>query len=83
DGRGPVHLAAGAEFAQDGLVQPPPQPVPGPCGEPAMGGGRRDTDVMPPGLTIEARSNKGFTFIPYEGGSPTNVITVMNVPKRV
>ncbi|MCP9959186.1 hypothetical protein [Streptomyces sudanensis] len=47
-----------------------------------MGDGRRDTDVMPLGLTIEARSNKGFTFIPYEGGSPTNVITIMNIPKR-
>lgn len=41
------------------------------------------TDVIPLGLTIEARSNKGFTFTPYEGDSPTNIITIMNIPKRV
>ncbi|MFJ9806556.1 RHS repeat-associated core domain-containing protein [Streptomyces wuyuanensis] len=39
------------------------------------------TDVVPIGLTIEARGNKGFSFTPYEGGSNTNLITILNVPK--
>lgn len=34
DHRGPVHPAADSGFVQDGPA-PPPQPVPGPCGEPA------------------------------------------------
>lgn len=41
------------------------------------------TDVLPIGLTIEARGNKGFSFTPYEGGSNTNTVTILNVPKRV
>ncbi|MGW0508078.1 DUF6531 domain-containing protein [Streptomyces olivaceoviridis] len=41
------------------------------------------TDVIPLGLTIEARGNKGFAFTPYEGGGSTNIITILNVPKRI
>ncbi|WP_322982828.1 hypothetical protein [Streptomyces sp. S584] len=41
------------------------------------------TDVLPIGLTIEARGNKSFSFTPYEGGSNTNTVTILNVPKRV
>jgi len=41
------------------------------------------TDVIPLGLTIEARGNKGFAFTPYEGGSRTNIVTILNVPKRL
>ncbi len=41
------------------------------------------TDVVPIGLTIEARGNKGFSFTPYEGGSNTNLITILNVPKPI
>lgn len=40
------------------------------------------TDVVPIGLTIEARGNKGFSFTPYGGGSDTNLITILNVPKH-
>jgi RHS repeat-associated protein len=39
------------------------------------------TDLVPIGLTIHATGNKGFQFTPYEGSSPTNHITIMNVPK--
>ncbi|APE25215.1 MULTISPECIES: DUF6531 domain-containing protein [Streptomyces] len=39
------------------------------------------TDLVPVGLTIHATGNKGFRFIPYEGASPTNHITILNVPK--
>ncbi|GAA3214768.1 hypothetical protein MTQ10_20255 [Streptomyces sp. XM83C] len=41
------------------------------------------TDVIPLGLTTEARGNKGFAFTPYEGGSTTNIVTVLNVPERI
>ncbi|MFB8036099.1 DUF6531 domain-containing protein [Streptomyces sp. NPDC056004] len=41
------------------------------------------TDVVPLGLTIEATGNKGFSFTPYEGGSSTNTITILNVAKRI
>ncbi|MGW2324373.1 DUF6531 domain-containing protein [Streptomyces sp. NPDC001700] len=40
------------------------------------------SDVVPVGLTIEARNGNGFQFTPYEGGSPTNTVTVLNVPKQ-
>ncbi|MEU9607997.1 RHS repeat-associated core domain-containing protein [Streptomyces sp. NPDC048057] len=39
------------------------------------------TDVVPVALTIEVYGNKGFQFEPYEGGSRTNEITILNVPK--
>jgi len=47
-----VSCGGGGELVRDGLAQPPPQPVLGPRGEPAMGGGRRDTERLrqvPPG----------------------------------
>ncbi|MHA4773005.1 DUF6531 domain-containing protein [Streptomyces sp. MSC1_001] len=40
------------------------------------------TDVVPKGLIIHATGNRGFQFTPYEGGAPTNHITILNVPKR-
>ncbi|MGW3322903.1 DUF6531 domain-containing protein [Streptomyces virginiae] len=40
------------------------------------------TDVIPKGLMIHARGNRGFQFTPYEGGSPANHITILNVPKH-
>ncbi|MFB7452950.1 DUF6531 domain-containing protein [Streptomyces sp. NPDC056194] len=40
------------------------------------------TDVIPKGLIIHATGNRGFQFTPYEGGAPTNHITILNVPKR-
>ncbi|MDQ1005618.1 transposase [Streptomyces sp. V4I23] len=46
DRRGPVHLTTGPEFVQNGPMQPPPQPVLGPSGEPAVRGGRRDTESL-------------------------------------
>lgn len=39
------------------------------------------TDVVPIALTIHAKGNKGFQFIPYEGGAPSNHITIQNVPR--
>ncbi|MFH8574428.1 hypothetical protein OHB11_01160 [Streptomyces zaomyceticus] len=39
------------------------------------------TDLVPIGLSIHATGNKGFQFTPYEGASPTNHITILNVPK--
>ncbi|MFC7976184.1 DUF6531 domain-containing protein [Streptomyces cinereoruber] len=39
------------------------------------------TDVVPIALTIHATGNKGFQFTPYEGGAPSNHITILNVPK--
>nr|WP_107644995.1 DUF6531 domain-containing protein [Streptomyces sp. Ru87] len=39
------------------------------------------TDVVPLGLTIEARGDKGFSFTPYGADSATNAVTVLNVPK--
>ncbi|WP_019884405.1 DUF6531 domain-containing protein [Streptomyces purpureus] len=39
------------------------------------------TDVVPIALTIHATGNKGFQFIPYEGGAPSNHVTILNVPK--
>lgn len=38
---------------------------------------------MPIGLTIEAQGDKGFSFTPYEGGSNSNIVTNLNVPKRI
>ncbi|MFG2434627.1 DUF6531 domain-containing protein [Streptomyces sp. NPDC048508] len=39
------------------------------------------SDVVPVGLTLKAQGSNGFTFTPYEGGSTTNTITILNVPK--
>ncbi|MET8453423.1 DUF6531 domain-containing protein [Streptomyces sp. NPDC005209] len=39
------------------------------------------SDVVPLGLTLKARGSNGFTFTPYEGGSATNAVTILNVPK--
>ncbi|MFF1717437.1 DUF6531 domain-containing protein [Streptomyces sp. NPDC058268] len=39
------------------------------------------SDVVPIAITLEARGNKGFTFTPYEGGSNTNTVTILNVAK--
>ncbi|WP_206507529.1 RHS repeat-associated core domain-containing protein [Streptomyces chrestomyceticus] len=40
------------------------------------------SDVIPVGLTIEARGDRGFTFRPYEGGGRSNHISLLNEPKR-
>ncbi|MEW2120454.1 DUF6531 domain-containing protein [Streptomyces sp. NPDC005474] len=39
------------------------------------------SDVVPLGLTLNARGSNGFSFTPYEGGSATNSVTILNVPK--
>jgi RHS repeat-associated protein len=39
------------------------------------------SDVVPVGLTLKATGGNGFTFTPYEGGSATNAVTILNVPK--
>lgn len=39
------------------------------------------SDVIPVGLTLKARGSNGFSFTPYEGGSATNAVTILNVPK--
>ncbi|MFD4630279.1 DUF6531 domain-containing protein [Streptomyces sp. NPDC058284] len=39
------------------------------------------SDVVPVALTLEAHGNRGFSFTPYEGGSSTNSVTILNVPK--
>ncbi|MEU6222870.1 DUF6531 domain-containing protein [Streptomyces sp. NPDC047042] len=40
------------------------------------------SDVVPLGLTVNVRGNNGFAFTPYEGGSATNSVTILNVPKH-
>lgn len=40
------------------------------------------SDVVPLGLTLNARGSNGFSFTPYEGGSATNSVTILNVPKH-
>ncbi|WP_369391119.1 DUF6531 domain-containing protein [Streptomyces sp. CG1] len=39
------------------------------------------SDVVPVGLTLRAQGSNGFSFTPYEGGSATNTVTILNVPK--
>lgn len=44
-------------------------------------GSNDPTDVIPKGLIISAHGNRGFQFTPYEGGSSTNSVTILNVAK--
>lgn len=39
------------------------------------------SDVVRVGLTLKATGGNGFTFTPHEGGSATNAVTILNVPK--
>ncbi|MDQ0937591.1 YD repeat-containing protein [Streptomyces turgidiscabies] len=76
------HHRGGHDGRED---QPPGQRA----GLPEVHEAQQDTPARRPdrrleqgrGLTLNARGSNGFSFTPYEGGSATNSVTILNVPK--